>query len=264
MSADEVAKQLANPNNSLASLTFKNQYRWYDGDLPGASSQGNYTMLFQPVFPFKLGDAPSGAKRNMFVRPAFPMLFDQPVPSVDSGGFKFDDETALGDIGFDLAYGVSEPNGFIWAAGMVGTLPTATSSSVAGKQLRLGPECLFAYAWDAGLVGIFPSHQWDVAGWGGNSFNTTQIQPIIKFLPGGGWSIGSSPIMNYNWMSEEWTVPINLTIGKTIQIGKTPVKLELEANYYFEHPDAYGPEWMVGFNITPVVSNFVEKWIRGN
>ena len=38
-SADEVAKELANPNTSLASLTFKNQYRWYTGDLPGADDQ---------------------------------------------------------------------------------------------------------------------------------------------------------------------------------------------------------------------------------
>ena len=35
-SADAVAKELANPNNSLANLTFKNQFRWYTGDLPNA------------------------------------------------------------------------------------------------------------------------------------------------------------------------------------------------------------------------------------
>ena len=28
-SVDEVARELANPNNSLATLRFKNQYRWY-------------------------------------------------------------------------------------------------------------------------------------------------------------------------------------------------------------------------------------------
>jgi hypothetical protein len=40
-SAEEVARELANPNNSLASLTFKNQYRLYTGDLPNADDQDN-------------------------------------------------------------------------------------------------------------------------------------------------------------------------------------------------------------------------------
>ena len=37
-SADELAKELNNPNNDVAKLTFKFQYRWYEGDLPGACS----------------------------------------------------------------------------------------------------------------------------------------------------------------------------------------------------------------------------------
>jgi len=69
-SADEIAKELANPNNSLASLTFKNQFRWYAGDLPNADDQGNYTLLFQPAFPFALETAASGGKANLFIRPA--------------------------------------------------------------------------------------------------------------------------------------------------------------------------------------------------
>lgn len=40
-SNDEIAKELANPNNSLASLKFRNQYRWYEGDLPDADDQSN-------------------------------------------------------------------------------------------------------------------------------------------------------------------------------------------------------------------------------
>jgi hypothetical protein len=260
--ADEIARELANPNNSLASLTFKNQYRWYDGSLPGAGSQDNYTMVFQPVFPFTLEDTASGGKANLFVRPGIPVIFDQPIFNPLTG--TFDKETGLGDIGFDIGYGVTEPNGFLWAFGMVGTLPTATNSAFAGKQLRLGPELLFAKFEKWGLYGIFPSHQWDVAGWGDRSFNSSQLQAFLVWLPGGGWSIGSTPIMDYNWNSNQWTIPINLTVGKTVKIGNTPVKLAAEINYYVEKPDSFGSEWMIGFNITPVVENFVEGWIRGN
>ena len=259
-SADEIARELANPNTALASLTFKNQYRWYQGDLPGADDQDNYTLLFQPVFPFTLPDRDNGGKANLFVRPAFPLLVDQPVfnPSKND----FDTATGLGDIGFDIGYGVTEKSGLLWAMGMVGTLPTATDSGFAGKQLRLGPEALFAKFEKWGLYGIFPSHQWNVTGWGDGYYSTSQLQAFLSFLPGGGWKVGSTPIMNYDWKNDYWTVPLNLTVGKTVKWGKTPVKLEVEINYYVEQPDLFGPKWMIGFNITPVVKNIFNEWVH--
>lgn len=262
-SADEVARELANPNNSLASLTFKNQYRWYTGDLPHADDQDNFTILFQPVFPFKLAPTASGAKATLFVRPAFPLVFDQPVPEVRNGRLDFEGVTALGDIGFDIGYGVTEKNGLLWAFGMVGTLPSATDSKIAGKQLRLGPEALFAKFEKWGLYGIFPSHQWNVTGWSDADYSVSQVQLFLTFLPGGGWNVGSTPIINYDWNTHDWTVPLNLTFGKTIMFGKMPVKFAAEVNYYVAHPDAFGPRWMVGLNITPVVPNVIEKWIKG-
>ena len=95
-------------------------------------------------------------------------------------------------------------------------------------------------------------------------YSNTQIQLFLKFLPGGGWNVGTAPIMNFDWESEDWTIPLNLTVSKTPPFGNTPLKIELELNYYVEQPDAFGPEWMVGLNLTPVVPNFIEGWIRGN
>jgi hypothetical protein len=46
-------------------------------------------------------------------------------------------------------------------------------------------------------------------------------------------------------------------------IGKMPLKLALDMNYYVEQPDPFGPEWMVGLEITPVVPNIFESMIRG-
>lgn len=256
-----MAKELANPNNSLASLTFKNQFRWYAGDLPNADDQQNYTLLFQPVFPFTMKAPSEDGKANLFIRPAFPFVVDQ--PTFDAEKLDFKGVSAMGDIGFDIGYGVTEPSGMLWALGVVGTLPTATDSDVAGEQLRLGPEGLIAKFYPWGLWGIFPYHQWDVTGWSDSDFNTTQIQAVLKFLPGQGWSFGTSPIMAYDWVHEAWTVPVNLTASKTVMLGRMPLKIELEGNYYFERPDAFGPEWMFGLSLTPVVPNVIEKWIRG-
>ena len=259
-SADEIAKELANPNNSLANLAFKNQFRWYTGDLPHADDQQNYTLLFQPVFPFALAPKANGGKQTLFIRPAFPFLVDQPV--FDAGKLDFDGVSAMGDIGFDITYGVTEKSGLLWALGMVGTLPTATDSDVAGEQLRLGPEVLLAKFYKWGLLGLFPSHQWNIAGWDDSSFSTSQLQLFLKFLPGGGWSVGTGPIINYDWETESWTIPLNLGVSKTVMFGSLPVKLEWEGNYYVDQPDTFGPEWMLGFNIRPVVPNIFEKWLK--
>jgi len=259
-SADEVAKQLANPNNDLAKLTFKNRYTWYEGDLPGANSQDNYTLLFQPIFPFSLGHTESGAKEVLFVRPAIPLVVDQPV--FNGVTRSFDDVTALGDIGFDLAYGQTRKDGFLWAAGMVGTLPTASDSQAAGGQWRLGPEMLIGNIGKDHVLALFPSHQWDVDGWKEGSFSQTQIQPIAQFVREGGWTFGTKGIFVYDWKADQWTAPLNVNIAKTVIIDKTPWQFEIEVNYYFEKPDAFGPDWMISLNITPVVHNFIEDLFK--
>ena len=74
-SADEIAKELANPNTPLASLTFKLQHRSFTGDLPDADDQDGTTLLFQPTFPFNLDNGD-----KVIFRPAIPYQFDQPVP----------------------------------------------------------------------------------------------------------------------------------------------------------------------------------------
>jgi len=257
--ADEIARELTNPNNDLAKLTFKNQYRWYTGDLPDADNQGNYTLLFQPVFPFGLGETESGNKKVFFLRPAIPFLVDQPVFKSTSG---FSGKSGLGDIVFDSALGLTYKSGWVLAGGMVGTLPTASASSeIGGRQTRLGPEALIANISKWGLVGVFPSHQWRVAG-KDQPYSTTSIQAFAVHTAGGGWTFGTQPIMTYNWETERWTVPVEAYVSKTVVLGGRPWKFELQLDYYLTQEKAFGPQWLVSINVTPVVSNFFENMFK--
>ncbi len=85
-SVKKVAKELANPNTTLASLIFKNQYRTYTGDLPDADDQTSATTLFQPILPFLMesGD-------QIIFRPAIPLVWDSP------SGRNFGSESGIGD-----------------------------------------------------------------------------------------------------------------------------------------------------------------------
>jgi len=46
-------------------------------------------------------------------------------------------------------------------------------------------------------------------------------------------------------------------------LGGKPWQFEVELNYYVDQPDAFGPEWMIGFNVTPIVNNFIESAFKG-
>lgn len=248
--ADEVAKSLSNPNTPLASLNFENGFTWYKGDLPGADDQTTYRLLFQPVLPFPIDSQGT----TIFWRPAVPFLFNEPIFDVQRGDFK-DASFGIGDIGFDLAVGRTEKSGFIWAFGSLVTLPTATNEDFAGKQFRLGPEMLIGQAFSKGIVVFFPTHQWDVAGWSDRPYSTTTAQlGGVAFL-GGGATIGSVPKLAYDWISEEWTIPINLTFSQTIVTDGQPIKHSLAFDYYVQQPDAFGPQFMFRYTLTPVVEN---------
>lgn len=258
-SAEEVAKSLANPNTPLASLNFESGFTWYKGDLPNAGAQTSYTLLFQPVLPFPV-DAQG---TTVFWRPAVPFLFDQPVYDVAKGDFR-DANFGIGDIGFDLAVGRTEKSGFIWALGGLVTLPTATNKDFAGKQFRLGPELILGQAFKQGIVAVFPSHQWDVAGWSDDDFSVTTLQFGGSYFLGGGMTVGSFPKMQYDWNADQWTIPLNLSFTQTLVSGGQPIKHSINFDYYVEQPDAFGPDFMFRYTITPVVENPLAGLFKGH
>jgi hypothetical protein len=251
-SAEEIAAKLANPNTPLASLTLKLQYRTFQGDLPDADDQDATSLLFQPSLPFALANGDL-----ILFRPAIPVFFDQPVFDPDDPGF--DSRFGLGDIVFDLAYARTTDSGLLLAAGLVSSLPTATRDGLGTDRWTLGPELLLGKLTTSYVVGVFPNHQSDVAGSGDADISLTTVQAFGTWLPGGGWNVGTAPIMSYDHESSQWTIPLNLTFGKTVIWGGRPWKLNMEINYYVEQPDAFGPQWFVGFNVAPVVENVLAR-----
>jgi hypothetical protein len=253
-SAEEIAAKLANPNAPMASLTFRLQYRTFAGDAPGASSQDSTTLAFQPSFPFTLANGDV-----FFFRPNIPIQLSTPVPD-PAGGFST--ESGLGDIVFDLAYGRTTKTGMLYAGGVVVSLPTATEDALGTDRYSLGPEFMIGKLSKKYVLGMFPSHLWDVGGSGNADVNVTNLQLFGTYLPGGGWNVGTSPILSYDHNSDQWTIPLNFTFGKTVIWNGRPWKLSAEINYFVEKSDAFGPEWFIGFNVAPVVENVLARWLN--
>ena len=262
-SAEDVAAKLANPNTPLATMNLKLQYRTFEGDLPDADEQDSTTLLFQPSLPFPLDN---GA--TVFFRPAIPLILDQSVPTLNDQAVVIDDlidfetETGIGDTGFDLAYGRTSEDGFVWAAGVVGSMPTASKEELGTDLWTLGPELLLAQLSKERVLGMLATHQWDYAGDGDAEISLTSVQLIATWLPGGGWNYGTSPNLTYDHEGDQWTVPLNFSFGKTVIWDDRPWKLGFEINYYVENADAYAPDWFIGFSIGPVVENKLAEWFK--
>lgn len=253
-SAEEIAQKLANPNAPMASLTFRLQHRIFDGDLPDASQTGT-ALVFQPSFPFSLenGDV-------IFFRPAIPIQLSAPSP--DPGGMGFSSESGLGDIAFDVAYGRTTKTGMLYAGGIIVSLPTATNDALGTDRFTMGPEFMIGKLTKKWVIGAFPNHQWDVGGSGDKDISLTTIQLFGTVLPGGGWNYGTSPIITFDHISDQWTIPLNFTLGKTVIWNGRPWKLSAELNYYVEQADAFGPQWFIGLNVAPVVENVLASWFK--
>ena len=269
-SADEIAKELANPNTALTSLKLQNQYLSFDGDLPLADDQEMLKLFLQPTLPFPLDNG-----YTLWVRPGVAYVIDQPIFDTDSR--RLGEESGLADSTLDIQYGTTLENGFLWSVGLSSLIPTASKDELGSEQWALGPGFQIGRVSEKSIYGVFANHQWDVSGDGKSSpelpylrstdsedasISLSAIQLFGVLLPGDGWSVGSTPIATYNHESSEWTIPAHLMVGKTFILNGRPWDFSVDVNYYVERPDAIAPEWMVGFNVAPVVKNFFDEWFE--
>ena len=271
-SADAVARELANPNTALASLTFKNTWTAYKGDLDGADDEGGFTTLFQPVLPFPLENGD-----KIMWRPAVPLVFDMPVfdgSGVDPNGTPtarsvagfggFDSESGLGDIAFDLLYAITSETGVLSGYGIIASLPTATEEALGRDKWTLGPEDFLGKLSEKSVLGVLVNHQWDIAGSDDvvDDVSLTTFNLFGVYLPSGGWNVGSFPIISYDWEEEQWTFPVSFAVGRTMVFGGRPWKFQVDFNYFVEQADPFGPDWSISFNVTPVIENFMVDWFK--
>jgi len=247
-SADEVARNLANPNTSLGFLAFQFDYINFDGDLHGANNQEAWKINFQPSIPYPIAEG-----TNFFLRPLIPIILDQPVPQgngFDSKGIE------LGDIGYDAAIGKNFSSGLVLIGGVAGLLPTATHDALGLDQYLLGPELFVGGKFDWGIIGALTSHQWDIAGENDYKTSITAGQYFYTFNLKNAWQIQATPTWSYNHKAasdNKLTFPLGIGISKTAIVGKTPWKFSLQYWNYIESPETFGPEHQIRLQIAPVV-----------
>ena len=202
------------------------------GSLESAGDQSSFNYLLQPTLPFELSESV-----KLFIRPAIPILFNQPVYTGDafeSSGFN------LGNISADLSVGGTTKTGLIWLTGAFFTLPTASDERIR-VNFSIGPEAAIGF-YKQKLIGlILLSQSWDVSG--ENKTSNLGSQYALARPLKNGWMLLMTPPFSYNWDSKELTLPVGMGPYKTTKIGNTPVQLGTQFWYFVSQPNSFGPSW---------------------
>jgi hypothetical protein len=255
----EVARQVHNPIGPLWQLTFDNQVV----GLKGGGFDGlepSYTGSFQPQGPVWLGGAGSGPFAwardfGIFARLTVPFFETLPVLSGSGGD---DRESGFGDLQLGGVFAPKRRSGFLWGIGPTFIFPTASDDALGQGKWQIGPAALAGYIGGRWTAYAIAQQWWSTAG-DDDRPNTSQLglnYVLICMLPRR-WQVGMQPTLTVDWTASRGngvTFPVGLGVGKTVRIGKLPVQLWLETDYYAVRPDDLpGPRWGIDLQITPVL-----------
>lgn len=236
--ADDLAKQLANPLASLMSVPL--QYN-YDHNI-GPNDKGiRHTLNIQPVLPFSLND-----DWNIISRTILPVI-DQRDIYPGSGS-----QTGLGDTLQSVFFSPKEPtaSGWIWGVGPAVLLPTASNDLLGADQWGLGPTGVVLRQSGAWTYGALSNHIEHVSNDDKHAdISSTFVQPFLAYAIAGGITASLSAEATYDWESSQTTLPINLQVNKVGKLGSQLIQYGGGIRYWAQSPDA-GPEgWGARLNL---------------
>ena len=269
---DELAREMSIPLAAFTGFAYNVQHRTYQGSIPGAGDQSNWSYVLQPVLPFRQKNG-----KGWVFRFALPYIVDQPIywadrgypewlirqvdPTVDQDGDWGATHSHTDAVSTDLVYGGISDSGLILMYGLSGMLPTSSDTSNARQQLLLGPALNIGKMTDWGTYGALVSHIIDVAekrDKGTPDTTQTTIQAYFSYGLGNGWQLISNPTITYDWegdSSNKLNLPLGGGFAKTFKIRKIPIRITAELQKYVASTDRFGPDWSFKLSIIPILPN---------
>jgi len=223
----DLAKQLSNPVANLISVPL--QFNTNTGYLDGEGYQN--LLNVQPVIPFAISE-----DWNVISRTIVPFIDQDGV--VPGAGH----QQGIGSITQSFFFSPKAPTagGLIWGVGPVITTP-ALQEGLGADEWGAGATVVGlkqSHGWTIGFLG---NHVWSVGAENGQEFSQSFLQPFISYTTPKATTFGINTESTYNWISEEWSVPINLTVAQLVKVGGRPVSFTAGIRYWVDSPQ-YGPQ----------------------
>lgn len=236
-SNEDLAMQLANPVASLVSVPFQVNF---DHDIGPVDSGDRLTLNVQPVVPVSMND-----DWNLISRTILPIVDQQDI-SPGAG-----DQFGIGDTVQSVFFSPKTPtdSGWIWGAGPVLLLPTATERLLGADKWGLGPTAVALKQDGPWTYGGLFNHIWSVAGDDDRTdVNSTFFQPFVTYTTPEAWSFTASLEATRDWEGKNLNLPVGVFAAKVTSLGSQLIQLQGGLRYYLESPDA-GPEgWGLRFS----------------
>ncbi|WP_373976545.1 hypothetical protein NT239_07375 [Chitinibacter sp. SCUT-21] len=235
----ELAKQLANPVAALISVPFQANY---DQNIGPLKEGERLTMNIQPVVPIDIAD-----EWNMISRTIVPVVNQDEI--FPGAGEQF----GLGDTVQSLFFSpkAATESGWIWGAGPVLLLPTATDELTGADQWAAGPTAVALKQSGPLTYGMLANHLWSFAGDDQRAdINMTLIQPFFSYTTPKATTFTLQAEASRNWDSDEWSVPIGLTVGQLFNAGGQLMQVTAGPRYYAESFDNGPSGWSFRMALT--------------
>ena len=235
----DLARQLANPVAALISVPMQLNF----DDNYGADDQGSvFRLNVQPVVPVSIN-----AEWNLISRTILPVLDqnDFPVPGTSEFG--------LGDTVQSFFFSPKAPtaSGWIWGAGPVLLLPTATDEVLGSEKWGIGPTAVMLKQSGPWTYGALANHIESFAGDDNRAdISATFLQPFLVYVTPTQTTFAVNTESTYDWERERWSIPVNLAVSQLFRVGKQMIQVGGGLRYWLDTPST-GPEgWGIRLNVT--------------
>jgi len=224
----ELARKALNPIASLISLPI--QGNWDYGI--GTTDATKLTVNVQPVVPVSLSET-----TNLILRTVVPII---DAPASSEGG---SDHSGLGDILQSWFFSPKKPvGGWIMGAGPAILYPSATDGALGAGKWGAGPTFLMLQQSHGFTYGLLANHVWSFAGQSRRaSVSASFVQPFLSYTTKTFTTLGVNTESSYDWQTEQWLAPLNVTLTQLLKVGKQPFSLLVGYRHFMDAPDG-GPD----------------------
>ncbi|MCK0153672.1 hypothetical protein MWU49_08160 [Alcanivorax sp. S6407] len=228
----------AQANNPLADIKAFNVQNYYIGELTDTDEDANQ-MVLRYAQPFSLGDS------DWLMRASLPI---NTFPT----GMRGAHQTGVGDADIFAAYLMDTGNPAIsFGVGPQLVAPTASDDALGNEQWQAGVANVYFNATSAKYqYGYLLIYRGGIGDTNGRSrVSLAAMQPFFFYQLEDGWYTGTAPLWNYDFQSDNYSVPVGARLGKVLKANKTVFNVFMEPQVSIADRGPGQPEWQLFFAV---------------